>query len=139
VGALARDPFMWVWTVFWVLCLILRQREAMRLSKGGTVHSQYDGNPFDAKRFCRSERTAKLIVEPILIGIFGALLWWIYQQMGWDPRGLPAFFLTGIITFPFVEQVKQTAWERRLQGMQDAKLEQQALVRESHQRFGDSE
>ena len=117
---------------------IRRQREALRLSKGGTVHSQHDGNSFDARRFCRSERTAKLIVEPILVAIFGTVLWWIYLRMGWHRHGLPAFILTGIFTLPFVEKVKQTVWERRLQGMQDAKLEQQALVRESHQRFGDS-
>ena len=90
-------------------------------------------------RFCRSERTAKLIVEPIIVAIFGTILWWIYLRMGWDRHGLPAFIWTGLITLPFVERVKQAAWQRRLQGMQDARLEQQALVRESHQRFGDSE
>ena len=40
-GAFARDPFMWVWAAFWVLCLIRRQREAAR--NATKTHSQYDG------------------------------------------------------------------------------------------------
>jgi hypothetical protein len=135
-ASFARDPFMLVWTAVWLLYLLRRQREAARNAR--KTHSQYDGWPLDAMRFCRTQKTAKLVVEPILVAIFGSLLWWIYRQMGWDPHGLPAFLLAGIITLPFVERVKQAAWERRLQGMQDARLEQEALVRESHKRFGDS-
>jgi hypothetical protein len=51
--------------------------------------------------------------------------------------GLPYFFMLGLVTLPFVEKVKQLVWERRIQGINDARIEQEALVRESRERYGE--
>src|SRR5271166_4220165 len=111
----AQDSLMFAWIALWLLCLIKRRVESVRLvNKGERIHSQYDGWPFDAIRFCRSENTAKLVVEPILVGVLGGVLYWIYGQNGWRPTGLPYYILTGVVTLPFVELAKQTIWKRRL-------------------------
>jgi hypothetical protein len=133
-----HDDFMLLWIGFWLLCFIKRRAEAVRLAKNGArIHSHYDGWPFDAIRFARSERAAKMMVEPILVGILGGFLFWVYQENGWRPTGLPYFVLSGVVTLPFVEMVKQTAWDKRLQGMHDARLEQEMAVQDYRDQYGD--
>jgi hypothetical protein len=130
-----RDPFMWAWMIFWSLCFLRRRMEAIRLA--GFIHSMFDGWPKEANRYRCSEKTAKRWIEPLLVGIMGGLLLWFYREQGWRPTGLPYFLLTGVFTLPFVETVKKTIWENRLQAMQDAKIEQGAAVREFRDRYGD--
>ena len=101
------------------------------------IHSQYDGWPIEAIKFGRTEKVAKLIVEPIIVGALGAVLFVIYQGAEMPVYGLPYFFLLGLATLPFVEKVKQATWERRIQGMVDARVEQEALVRESREKYGE--
>lgn len=117
------DPGMLAWMGFWLFCQAMRRIEAVRIA--GQVHSHYDGWPVNLGS---NERVAKAFYEPILVGILGGILYWAYTINGLRPTGLPYFFLGGIVALPFVESVKQTLWERRLQGMADAKLEQEMLM-----------
>jgi hypothetical protein len=134
-----QDSLMFCWIGFWLLCFIKRRVEAVRLvNKGERIHSQADGLPFDALRLCRSENTAKLVVEPILVGVLGGVLYWIYEQNGWRPTGLPYFILSGVVTLPFVELVKQTIWKRRTQQMLDARIENEASMKAYRDKYGDS-
>ena len=135
-AAFSRDPFMWAWIALWLLCLIRRRIEAVKLAGSG-MHSHYDGWPCDAIRYVRSEKAAKLVVEPILVGILGGILFWIYGECGLRPTGLPYFLLSGVFTLPFVETVKQTIWNRRLESMNNSRLEQQAAVRDFKDRYGE--
>jgi hypothetical protein len=135
-AAFSKDMFMWLWIGLWVLYLAKRRDEAARLAKDGKTHSQYDGWPAEAIKLGRTEKAAKLVVEPVLVGIVGGILFWIYQEAGLPVYGLPYFFLAGVFTLPFVERVKQIIWERRVQGMTDARIEQEALVRDVRERTG---
>ena len=133
----SHDNFMWIWIGFWLLCQLKRRVESVKLARSGAwIHSQYDGWPFDAIKYARTEKVAKMVVEPILVGILGGILYWIYSQYGLKPTGLPYFFLSGIFTLPFVEIVKQTIWEKKIRGMQDARLEQEQMVEELRDKWG---
>ncbi len=138
-AAFSRDPFMWGWVGFWLLCQICRRIESVRLARSGArIHSQYDGWPFDTIRFGRTEKAAKLVVEPMLVGILGGILHWIYDTyLGMPPYGLPYFLLAGVVTLPFVELVKQTVWQRRTQSMMDARIEQEQMMRDVRDRHGE--
>jgi len=130
-NACAHDNFMLLWVGFWSLCLMKRRFEALRMKN--QIHSQYDGWPINLGS---NERNAKLIYEPILCGILGGFLFWLYTENGLRPTGLPYFILAGTVSLPFIEAVKQTMWDRRMQAMQDAKMEQEMAVRDFHDRFG---
>jgi hypothetical protein len=135
----SRDPFMWGWLGVWVLVFLCRRWEAARLvKKGSRLHSQYDGFPVGSITLGRTEKAAKMIVEPLLIGGLGYGLYWIYGEQGWSPYGLPYFLLTGCFTLPFVELVKQTLWERRTQAMLDGRIENEAMMSDFRDRYGNS-
>jgi hypothetical protein len=131
-----RDNFLWLWIGVWCCYFLKHRLESALIAKSGAkIHSQYDGWP-DAIRIGRTEKVAKLIVEPVVIVSFGAVMFYAYQQNHWQPYGLPYFMLTGGFTLPFVEIVKQTIWRRRTQSMLDARVEQEALVNDFRNRFG---
>lgn len=130
-----HDNLMLAWIGFWLLCLAKRRMESVRLAKSGAViHSRYDGWPINLGS---NENRAKLIYEPVLVGILGFMAFKFYQHMGWRPTGLPYFLLLGVATLPFVEMVKQKAWERRTQSMMDARLEQQEAINDFRDKYGD--
>jgi hypothetical protein len=134
-----HDPFMWLWIGFWCLCFGIRRLQSVWLAaQGADLHSQYDGWPHETVRFVGSERLAKLVVEPLLFGGLGYGLWWLYDLYGLPPHGLPYFFLLGLASLPFVEAVKGKVWERRVQAMRDARLEQDMVMDAYRQKYGDS-
>jgi hypothetical protein len=134
----SRDPYMWVWIGFWVICQLARRAESVRLHRRGErIHSQYDGYVAYASRWRVSESTAKLVIEPVVFGVFGLVLFDMYRENGLPVQGLPYFFLAGLFSLPFVETVKRSVWERRAQAMVDARVEQEALVKEVRDRWGD--
>lgn len=121
-----HDNFMLAWIGLWIVFQIKRRIEAVKLS--GQIHSRYEGWPDDAMKFVKDEKTAKKIVEPVMFGILGGFLYWVYKENGLPATGLPTFLLAGLVTLPFIESVNRTMWERKLQGMNDAKIEQEALM-----------
>ncbi len=133
-----QDSLMWLWMALWFLCFMKRRIEANKMAKDGTrIHSQYDGWPSDAIKFGKTEKAAKMVVEPMLAGLMGGILFWVYGEQGWSPTGLPYFFLAGMFTLPMVEGVKQTIWDRRTQGMLDARIEQQQVMNDFRGKYGD--
>jgi len=138
VAGFTGDPFMWAWFGIWFLCFVRRRWEAVRLNcSGARVHSHYDGFPFDAARYGCSESVAKLVVEPVMVGVAGGLVYFGYAHMGWPVYGLPRFLLIGCFTLPFVEAVKQTIWKKREQDILDARIEQESTMRDFRQKYGD--
>jgi hypothetical protein len=135
-GMCTRDNFLWLWIAVWFACFLKRRVETALLVKSHVkIHSQYDGWP-DAIRIGRTEKIAKLIVEPVVIVSLGAALFYGYQENHWQPYGLPYFLLAGGFTLPFVELVKQTIWQRRTQSIVDARVENEALMNDFHKRYG---
>jgi hypothetical protein len=139
-AAFCLDPFMWMWVAAWVICQIRNRIEAARLSaRGVRTHSCYDGWPASACRipFIRNEDTAKLVVEPLLVMGIGLGCWWASSLMH-SPPGLARFFLWGGVTLPAVETIKQARWARRLRMLDDARMEQEGMMRTYRDKFGDS-
>ena len=52
--------------------------------------------------------------------------------------GLARFFLWGGVTLPAVETIKQARWARRLRMLDDARMEQEGMMRAYRDTFGDS-
>lgn len=130
-----HDPFMWAWAALWVCCYLKRRVEAAKLAKKGW-HTQCEGRSKDGRRFGFSERFAKRWIEPLLVGLLGGIAYWLYEQHGWRPTGLPYFLLCGVFTLPLVESVQRTIWNRRVEAMNDARLEQLTAIRDFQDRYG---
>lgn len=129
----SQDVLMYGWIALWLACLAKRRIEATKLFKNGAaINSYYDGLPINLGQ---DERMAKMYYEPILTALFGAFLYWLYEQNGWPTAGLPCFLFLGAIMIRVVESVKQKARERRLLAVSDARLEQESLLREYEDRF----
>ena len=130
----SRDSFMWLWLAIWLISLLKRRQESMKfVAGGGRIHSESDGWPATVKS---NEKAAKLLLEPFIVGFLGAFLCWVYDLYGMPVGGLPSFFLVGAFALVFVEKVKEQIWNQRVQSMVDARVEQEALIRDVRERFG---
>ena len=139
-ASFSLDPFMWLWVAAWVICQIRNRIGAARLAaKGIRTHSHYDGWPVSAFRipFIRNEVTAKMVVEPLMVMCLGLGCWWIAEGLN-SPPGLARFLLWGGFTLPAVETIKQARYARRLRMLDDARMEQEGMMREYRNTFGDS-
>jgi hypothetical protein len=138
-ASFSRDPVFWVWIAIWLFYLAMRRIESVRLWKGGAkIHSHYDGYPIDAMRHTSSEKTAKLVVEPILVVVLGGVLCWIYQENDLPLCGLPYFFLLGAASMAVVEAVNQAIRDRQTQAMLDARIEQEETLRVFEEKHGEN-
>jgi hypothetical protein len=140
-GLFSRDPLLWVWAAIWCIAWVKRRQEAVKLAKeGARIHSWYDGYPHESVRLTRGdEEKAKRIVEPLWAACMGGGLLWLYMEMlHWPPHGLPYFLIFGCFTISMVEGVKKTIWERRRQSMLDARIEQENVMRDFRDRYGES-
>lgn len=122
------------WLGLWLVYYAKRRAEAAKLR--GRVHSYYDGYPFDAMRYCKSEGTAKRVVEPLMLGVLGFIAFKVYEFQGWNYKGLPYFFMAGAISVSFVAGMQQSLWQRRIQAMRDNELENDMVVTDYRDRFG---
>ena len=125
------DSLMLVWGFFWLLFLIKRRIEAVRVN--AQIPSRYDGYPVGLGW---NEKLAKFVLEPTLLVVLGVMALKFYEYQGWRPNGLPYFLLTSIVTLPFVQSVNQMVWDKQLQAMNDARLEQEARNRAFRDKFG---
>src|SRR5579884_3172947 len=106
-AAFTNDPFLWAWLGLWRLCFLKRRYETAIITKSGArIHSEYDGFPHGTIHLGRTEKVAKRFIEPLFVGACGITVFWLYQDQGWSPYGLPYFLLAGVFTLPFVEAVK---------------------------------
>jgi hypothetical protein len=126
-----QDVFMYGWLALWCIAYFQRRIEASKLV--GQVHTYSDGR---ANQKGSNEKMAKTVYEPIIVGIMGVVLRCIYIENGWPTGGLPTFLLVGCFTLPLVESVKQQAWDRKLDAMNDARIENEQLQQEYRDRFG---
>ena len=137
-GQFSQDMLVWAYGGLFILYQGYRRFQSLRLARGGArVHSLYDGR-CGGVLGRMNERTAKLVFEPALVFGCGVALYWLYQENGLPVAGLPYLFLAGGFTLPFVEAVKQTAWDRRVQGISDSRIEQEQMMGDYKNRYGDS-
>ncbi len=134
-----RDPFMWGYLVFWFLCVAFRRWEAYRLvHKGERIHSLSDGWPVWATRVpFVGYGAATLLVEPIIVLGWCAALWWLSRRLG-TPPGLALWLTPGPLTLVMVESLRGKIRSRRAEAILDARLEQEAVVRDYRAKWGNS-
>jgi hypothetical protein len=137
-SSLSQDIYLWIYTGIWLVFFVHRRAQSVRLSQTERNHSLYDGWPCDAIRVCKDEANAKLYIEPIMVGFAAAFAVWFYDQRGWNCNGLPYFLITGCSAMFFVELAQQTAWKRRSRQMDDARIENEQMMNEAQDRWGDS-
>jgi hypothetical protein len=136
-AALTKDGYFWAWIMFWVVGQVGRRVEALwSWSSGAKVHGWYDGTSLGTVILGIPERAMKLFVEPLMVGGLGAGVYWLYDRYHYSPYGLPYFLLAGCVSLPFVEIVQNTIWQNRTQSIVDSRVEQEALMRDFRNRYG---
>ncbi len=133
-AALTQDVFMYLWLVIWCVCMVKRRMEAAKAFKNGDQRHSYDDGK--TTNLGKDEKMAKAWFEPACTVILGGIAYWFYQQNGWSVRGLPCFLFLGAITMRVVESLKTKVSERRMMSINDAKLQQDWMVKEHEDRFG---
>jgi hypothetical protein len=78
-----------------------------------------------------------MIVEPALIGILGGILYLVYREYGWNPWGLPYFLLIGVPVLAFIESLNKKIWQRRIDKMNDGRIEGEAMAGDYRRQYGD--
>jgi hypothetical protein len=133
-----KDLIMiYVWVPFWLFVLLIRRIQGfINRRKGIRIHSHYDGFPCGTIRLGRTERIAKGVVEPLLVGFIGLAFRLWYEDHNLPTEGLPTFLLTGMFTLPFCEGIKQAVWKKKLRDIEDARIEQESLMRDYRDRSG---
>jgi len=124
------DSFLFLWGGFWLLCLVGRRIETTRYK--AYIPSRYEGDSV----FLRNQKSAKLVLEPAIVVWLGVVALKYYEMQGWRPNGLPYFLLVSVVTLPFVQIVNQMVWDKQLQAMSDARIENEVRNREFRDRFG---
>jgi hypothetical protein len=123
----SHDGYLYCYAGLWLVCFCHRRIQSLVLARRERIHSLSDGNPLLGN---------KLIIEPVVIGLIGYGVLWLYEQEGYDPQGLPYFLLLGCFTVPFVEWTRQAMWRRRLQGMSNARIESENAVSDYQRMWG---
>lgn len=102
----------------WFIALIIRRLQSE--SAKGVRHSCYDGTPWLAMMFCKSEGTAKRVVEPLLCVGAGLGLAQVSPTVG-------ALVMTGAFAIAMLQSTRSMIDRLRIQKMRDAELEMKHL------------
>ena len=132
----SQDPLMVGYAIFWGLCLLIRRAEAAKLAKKGVrIHSWSDGRP---KGLCKimSEKFAKRWVEPLVIFAVGCICYWYAVEEG-TPAGLAYFLMGAIFVLPCHEWICDMIWRKRVQAMVNARIDQEAMMNQYQQQWGE--
>ncbi len=128
---LTNQPIFLYYLVAWVGALIFQRiQTSLLVRQGGRFHSRADGYPVLATLFTSSVTVAKLIVEPALC--FLASLGLGIAADKWDSdslASLSSWLLWGSMSLAIDHGVYEALQYRRLQGMRDARIEQEELMR----------
>jgi hypothetical protein len=129
------DPMMWIWLAFWMISLIVRRMEtAKMLREGWKIHSMYDGTPTMMPSW--GEKCGRWLVEPVVFVLLGLITGFISRELG-TPPGLAFFLLAGGLSLPAVEGVRRMLINKRTQAMLDSRLEQEFLMEQYKERWGE--
>jgi hypothetical protein len=127
-AAVSRDPLMWVWLAIWLVTLVVRRVETMKLVRQGKrLHTMHDGTPYSVLRGW-DERVARMVIEPVVIFVMGLGLRFIAVDFRMPLKGLSLFLMLGIFTLPTLEIIRGQLMRKRVQAMGDARIEQEVLM-----------
>ncbi len=116
-------PLGGLFLLAWFVTLMLRRAQTFVNWRDGAVgHSQYAGDSTVARRFfCKNERTAKLLIEPLLCGGAGYLLSDLSPVVG-------TFVMAGGGSLFLVQVFERFALFIRVQRLRDAEIEQRVIA-----------
>jgi hypothetical protein len=127
-AAASRDPLMWAWLAMWLVTLVVRRLETMKLVRQGKrLHTMHDGTPYSVLRGW-DERAARFIIEPLVMFAMGLGVRFIAVDFRLPQKGLSLFLMLGIFTLPMLEMIRGQLMRKRVQAMGDARIEQEVLM-----------
>lgn len=124
-GGLMNSYAMYLYLLAFLLAVIgQRMQQFQNFRRGVVCHSRYNGYPILAlKLFPRLKEGDAKGVEAFMCLAIGGLLTYVDPALGWYVMG-------GFFSILLSEGINAELRKQRLQAMQDAVLEQQALARE---------
>lgn len=134
-AVLSRDVMMYGWLAIWCACLIGRWMEATKAFRNSEQRYSYSDG--ETVNLGKNERLAKQWYEPLCIAILGMMAFWYYEENDLPVRGLPLFLFCGAMCIRVVESIKIKVSERRMMTITDGKMQQEWMVREHQNRYGD--
>jgi hypothetical protein len=119
-----RAPEMFIYLGAWFIALLAQRMRTLRMVRQGCrVHSRYTGYPALAMKLPGvTERTAVVLVEPLLCLLVGAFLYCTVSQ------ALGGFVMFGVASLLFRYGIEQQITRKRVQTMRDAEIEQRYLA-----------
>lgn len=143
VGALVLLVFWWAadetdqimssYLVLWLFALLVQKgRTLARIRKGERIHSRYWGDPWLAMKipFVRSERTALILVEPLICLLAGVTMCSASEALG-------RLWMIGFLTLPLRNAIETAVYGARVQAIDDAEIEGHFYAELRKQRWGD--
>jgi len=122
VGSFGRIPEMWPYLAVWIVAMLLQRASTMRAMRRGVVrHSRYDGD-VDRKLF-KNRTTVKQFFEPVACVIAAVC----FEQLG-ASHSFALFVGWGAFPLAFVAMIDRQLWNKRVQAMRDAEIEQRYLA-----------
>jgi hypothetical protein len=98
--------------------------------KGVLVHTLYNGDPWFTRRmfFCKDEHRCKAFVEPLVAIVIGFILVPDYAPCG-------VYFIIAGFAMVVVQAEIDKELQRRVDGVNDGRIENESLMREMHRRY----
>jgi hypothetical protein len=138
-AVVSRSPFMWGWFAIWMVSLMARRAETAKLLRQGErIHSRYDGDPKLAMKFTKSDKAARMFVEPLLLIISAGIVGVIEADSKMPTPGLGVFLMIGAFSVLIVEGIYQQVLRKRSQSLLDAQMEHEDVMEDFQNRWGDS-
>jgi hypothetical protein len=120
-GGFTNSPEMMTFFWVWLIAVAYQRLYGFRQrANGQVVHSRYAGDPVVGRRFAKSERVAREVVEPLICVVVGACLW------SWSEQ-VERFVLCASFCLLVCRGIETQVTRNRIQAMQDASLEQKVL------------
>lgn len=119
-AAAERDPALWAFLALWIVALIFRRVQSVRLRKHGVIHSRYAGDPWLAFKvpFVKSDYTARGLIEPVICFLAGIAICPLSVNLGGLLMlGWPAMFIHAAI--------EKEIHRKRMERMADAQIDAQ--------------
>jgi hypothetical protein len=133
-GAYVHDGCVFLYIGFWLVAMLSQRMDSIACRRRGMLlHSRYAGRPFVAlllAPFIRSERVAKLLIEPA----FCLASAWMLAD--WSPA-VAGLVGSAAFSIVMVELLDGHMQKQREQAVIDSRLEMQDLANGVRQRFGD--
>jgi hypothetical protein len=130
-GSLMKCWEMWVYLQVWLVVMVIQRTLGFwRNRKQLREHTRYTGWPWVAMLFVRSERLAKMGIEPGLCLLVGSLLCGVSE-------GLGAFVMLGFFSILFSGGLNREIDRQRVMQMHDQTIEGQDLSHWHRKGIGD--